>query len=338
MARGYNLLTVRRATSLEPAADDPFPEIDGSSAEIRTLKQHMLSVAGDPDVTVLILGESGTGKERVARAIHRVSPRSHSPFIVVDCASLSSTLVEDELFGHVRGAFTGAIRDQPGPFERARGGTVLLDEVGDLTRDLQMKLLRALQARTVQRLGGGSETTFDVRVIASTNVDLAVARARGRFREDLYYRLNVYGVTVPTLRSRGARDVRALADAILSRLAARRRRPVPAISPEALERLIRYQWPGNVRELENVLERMMVAARLASTLTPRHLPPDFGAPGPRTQADSGRRAPPAAVDIVSALERNGSRPGRAAADLGLSRYQLYRLMKRYGVRGPSTRE
>ncbi len=198
MAHGYNLLTVRRATRLEPAADDPFPEIDGASTEIRTLKQHMLSVARDPDVTVLILGESGTGKERVARAIHRVSPRSHAPFVVVDCASLSSTLVEDELFGHVRGAFTGAIRDQPGPFERARGGTVLLDEVGDLTPDLQMKLLRALQARTVQRLGGGSETTFDVRVIASTNVDLAVARARGRFREDLYYRLNVYGVTVPT--------------------------------------------------------------------------------------------------------------------------------------------
>jgi two-component system response regulator HydG len=338
MAHGGNLLTVRRRTRLESAADDPFPEIDGASAEIRTLKQHMLSVARDPDVTVLILGESGTGKERVARAIHRVSPRSHAPFVVVDCASLSSTLVEDELFGHVRGAFTGAIRDQPGPFERARGGTVLLDEVGDLTPDLQMKLLRALQARTVQRLGGGNETTFDVRVIASTNVDLAVARARGRFREDLYYRLNVYGVTVPPLRRRGAKDVRALADAILSRLAARRRRPVATLGREALALLIRYQWPGNVRELENVLERMVVAAGLASTLTPRHLPHDFGAPGAYVPADSGRRAPPPAVEIISALERNGSRPGRTAADLGLSRYQLYRLRKRYGVRGRTARE
>ncbi|HWF86822.1 MAG TPA: sigma 54-interacting transcriptional regulator [Vicinamibacterales bacterium] len=329
---------MRRATRLEPAADDPFPEIDGASTEIRTLKQHMLSVARDPEVTVLILGESGTGKERVARAIHRVSPRSHAPFVVVDCASLSATLVEDELFGHVRGAFTGAIRDQPGPFERARGGTVLLDEVGDLTPDLQMKLLRALQARTVQRLGGGSETTFDVRVIASTNVDLAVARARGRFREDLYYRLNVYGVTVPPLRRRGARDVRALAKAILSRLAVRRRRPVPTIAPEVLQLLIRYQWPGNVRELENVLERIMVAAGLAPRLTPCHLPSDFGAPGPHTPADRGRRAPPAAaVEIISALEKNSFRSGRTAADLGLSRHQLYRLRKRYGVRGPSAR-
>jgi two-component system, NtrC family, response regulator HydG len=339
MARGCNLLAVRRPTRLEPTADDPFPEIDGASTAIRTLKQHMLSVARDPDVTVLILGESGTGKERVARAIHRVSPRSHAPFVVIDCASLSSTLVEDELYGHVRGAFTGAIRDQPGPFERARGGTVLLDEVGDLTPDLQMKLLRTLQARTVSRLGGGSETTFDVRVIASTNVDLAVARAQGRFREDLYYRLNVYGVTVPPLRSRGARDVRALAGAILSRLAARRRRPMPTIAPEALELLIRYQWPGNVRELENVLERMMVAAGVASTLTARHLPHDFGAPGLHTAADSGRRAPPpAAVEIISALERNGARQGRTAAHLGLSRYQLYRLMRRYGVRGPRARD
>ncbi len=210
MAHGCNLLTVRRGTSLEPAADDSFPEIDGASTEIRTLKQHMLSVARDPDVTVLIVGESGTGKERVARAIHRLSPRSHAPFVVVDCASLSATLVEDELFGHVRGAFTGAIRDQAGPFERARGGTVLLDEVGDLTPDLQMKLLRALQARTVQRLGGGSETTFDVRVIASTNVDLAVARARGRFREDLYLsaqRVRSDGAATPHPRRQGREGI-----------------------------------------------------------------------------------------------------------------------------------
>jgi transcriptional regulator with PAS, ATPase and Fis domain len=332
MAQGCTVLAVPRASQ---RGYDPFPEIDGRSREIRALKEQMGAVARDPDVTVLILGESGTGKERVARAIHRASPRSHSPFVVVDCASLSSTLVEDELFGHVRGAFTGAIRDQPGPFERARGGTVLLDEVGDLTLDLQMKLLRVLQARTVQRLGASSETTFDVRVIASTNVDLAVARAQGRFREDLYYRLNVYGVTVPPLRSRGVRDVRALAGAILSRLAARRRRPAPTIARDAMVLLIRHQWPGNVRELENVLERMLVAAGPASMLTVHHLPPDFGAPGPHAPGHSDRRTPPSAVEIISALERNRSIPGRTAADLVLFRYQLYRLRKRYGVRGPS---
>src|SRR5712692_1658552 len=142
--------------------EDPFPEVDGKSPEIDALKQHMLRVARDADVTTLILGESGTGKERVARGIHRVSPRGRAPFVVVNCAGLSQTLIEDELFGHMRGAFTGAINDQPGPFERAIGGTVFLDEVGELTPDLQMKLLRALQQRTVQRLGSRHETPFDV--------------------------------------------------------------------------------------------------------------------------------------------------------------------------------
>ena len=213
---------------------------------MRRLKQHMLRVARDSDVTVLLLGESGTGKERIARAIHRRSPRHARPFVVVDCAGISATLVEDELFGHVRGAFTGAVADRPGPFERADGGTIFLDEVGDLGPDLQMKLLRTLQQRTVQRLGGRRETAVDVRVIAATNVDLAVARARGRFREDLYYRLNVYGLRVPPLRARGPGDIRALARAILLRLTERRRREAVVVNEE-VEMAIEYAQGCEVR-------------------------------------------------------------------------------------------
>jgi transcriptional regulator with GAF, ATPase, and Fis domain len=307
---------------------DSFPEIDGSSAAIRALKQEMLCVARDPDVTALIVGESGTGKERVAQAIHRASPRAGAPFVVIDCAGLSATLAEDTLFGHVRGAFTGAIADRAGPFERADGGTVLLDEIGDLPLELQMKLLRAVQSRTLQRLGARQETAFDVRLIAATHVDLAAAVARGRFREDLYYRLKVYEIGVPPLRRRGADDVRELAATILRRLADRRGRGAPSIDPEVLEWLIGNPWPGNVRELENVLERMLVAAGGEAVLHARHLP--GRAVGVRSAVP--RASPPTADRIVDALRRNGIRYGRTAADLGLSRHQLYRLVRRYGIR------
>jgi transcriptional regulator with GAF, ATPase, and Fis domain len=306
---------------------DNFPEIDGSSAAIRALKREMLCVARDPHVTALIVGESGTGKERIAQAIHRASPRAHAPFVVVDCAGLSATLAEDTLFGHVRGAFTGAIEERAGPFERAEGGTVLLDEIGELPLELQVKLLRAVQSRTLQRLGARQETAFDVRLIAATHVDLAAAVARGRFREDLYYRLRVYEIGVPSLRRRGAGDVRELAAAILRRLADRRGRGAPAIDPEVLEWLIGNPWPGNVRELENVLERMLVAAGGEPVLRARHLPGRAAGIRPALP----RASPPTADRIVDALRRHGIRYGRAAADLGLSRHQLYRLVRRYGI-------
>jgi transcriptional regulator with PAS, ATPase and Fis domain len=323
----------RRRVNVAAIPQDPFPEVDGGSPEIRRLKLHMLRIAGDPDVTVLILGESGTGKERVARAIHRASPRSRAPFVVVNCAGLSPTLIEDQLFGHVRGAFTGAVEDQPGPFERAGGGTVLLDEVGDLTSDLQMKLLRALQHRTVQRLGSGQETPFDVRVIAATNVDLAAAKSRGRFREDLYYRLKVYEVYVPPLRRRGAGDIKALTRAILARFAERRRRPPPVLDAETLDLLVRYSWPGNVRELENTLECMIVAAGTDSSLTSRYLPEGFAGMDTLmpSAARRGRWTLPSAGETTTALEQNDFKLGRTAAALGMSRHQLYRLLKRHGL-------
>jgi two-component system, NtrC family, response regulator HydG len=324
--------------------EDPFPEVDGASPAIRALKHDMLRVARDADVTVLILGESGTGKERVARAVHDASPRGAAPFVVVNCAGLSPTLVEDELFGHVRGAFTGAVGDRPGPFERANGGTVFLDEVGELTPDLQMKLLRTLQQRTVQRLGGRQETRFDVRVIAATNVDLADARAHGRFREDLYYRLKVYELRVPPLRRRGGADLRALVDTTLRRFEQRRRRRIGAVDPDVLTRFTEYPWPGNVRELENTLERMVVAAGGDGPLTAEHLPDDFGRLDGRASGGENGAGPrpsrtlPSADEVRAALERSGFRIARAAATLGLSRHQLYRLLKGFAVRDPGGEE
>jgi len=286
----------------------------------------MRRIADDRDVTVLIVGESGTGKERIARAIHDHSPRHLAPFVIVNCAGLSPTLVEDELFGHVRGAFTGATHDRPGPFERAAGGTVFLDEVGELQPEMQMKLLRALQQRTVQRLGGRGEAAFDVRVIAATNVDLEHARARGRFRGDLYFRLKVYELRVPPLRRRGMEDVIELAAVLVRKLADRRRRSEPSIHPAVLDLLARYRWPGNVRELENTLERMIVAAGSERMLTVDHLPEDFGAIAVASLERT--REPPSEADIVAALTANGFNRQRAAAALGLSRHQLYRIASR----------
>lgn len=314
-----------------PGSDERFPEIDGTSPEIESLKCHMRRVARDPFITVLLQGESGTGKERVAAAIHRASPRHRAPFVVVNCAGLSPTLVEDELFGHVRGAFTGAIADQPGPFERASQGTVFLDEIGELTPELQVKLLRALQQRAVQRLGRTYETEFDVRVIAATNVDLVEAVARGRFREDLYYRLKVYELRVPPLHRRGAADINALIATTLKRLLGQRRRPPVTLEPCLVDALTRHRWPGNVRELENVLERMIVAAESDRILRLQHLPDDFGL------MNTGRNAPPwvaaprvplpSRAQAQSMLERNGFNRARTAAQLQLSRHQLYRLLK-----------
>jgi two-component system response regulator HydG len=329
--------------ALPQVSEDPFPELDGRSPTIDRLKKDMWRVARDAHVSVLILGESGTGKERVARAIHRRSPRAGRPFVVVNCAGLSSTLAEDELFGHVRGAFTGALTDRPGPFERADGGTVFLDEVGELTPESQMKLLRALQQRTVQRLGSARETPFDARVIAATNADLTLAQQRGRFRQDLYYRLKVYALCVPPLRCRGAADLRRLVDTIVKHLAARRHRPPATLAPAVWDLFTRHAWPGNVRELENALERMIVAAGDEIVLTTAHMPDDFRehVPGrahpvlgltssmPARVAIS--RAMPSTAEALAALERNDFKRGLAASELGVSRHQLYRLIKRHAV-------
>lgn len=304
-------------------------DLDGTSPVIERLKAHIRLVARDALVTVLILGESGTGKERVARAIHAASRRRAGPFVVVNCAGLSSTLIEDELFGHERGAFTGAVADRAGPFERAHGGTVFLDEIGELAPELQLRLLRALQQRTVQRLGARKEVAFDVQILAATNTDLARAVSRGRFREDLYYRLTVYELEVPAVRTRGTADLSHLTNAILKSLSAQRGVTPPPLDEQVWEHFVAHSWPGNVRELENTLERMLVAGGGASMLTMKDLPGGFGA-SHRTLGEQARvrRRPVTAADIHEAFDRSGRRRGQAAAALGLSRHQEYRLRRR----------
>ncbi len=224
-------------------------------------------VAGS-DVTVLLRGESGTGKELVASAIHHYSRRAGRPFVAVSCAAIPTTLLESEMFGHERGAFTDAKERRLGRLELAHGGTLYLDEIGDMPVELQTKLLRALQERTIERLGGQDPIRIDVRVLAATNRDLEALMKDGRFREDLYYRLNVVTVNLPSLRER-RRDIPLLVEHFLAKYAGDLGERV--VAPEALDRLVGYDWPGNVRELENVIQRAMVMAT-AGVILPEHLP------------------------------------------------------------------
>ncbi len=211
------------------------------------------------DTAVLITGESGVGKEHLARSIHAASPRASGPFVPVNCGALPEGLFESELFGHARGAFTGAMQDRPGLFETAERGTLLLDEVGEVPLPQQVKLLRALQEHEIRRVGENRQRKFNVRVIAATNRNLAQDVRDGRFRKDLFYRLNVVGLSIPPLRDR-PEDLRDLAVTLLARIAAQMKRPITGYSPDALEQILRYPWPGNIRELENAIERACALA------------------------------------------------------------------------------
>ena len=226
----------------------------GHSTRMRAVFE-FLRVVGNSDSTVLITGESGTGKEVTATLVHQNSRRRHRPFVAVSCALFSETLIESEVFGHERGAFTGAIKDRPGRFEMAEGGTIFLDDIDDVPLSMQVKLLRVLQNRTIERLGGTRTVPVNVRVIAGTKRDLKHLVADGKFREDLYYRLNVLPVTLPPLRER-PEDVPVLMDHFLQRYFRRRNEEMPAISDGVKQAFMRYSWPGNVRELENACERM----------------------------------------------------------------------------------
>jgi len=284
------------------------------------------------NATVLIQGESGTGKEVIAKAVHHASARAARPFVAVNCGAVPETLLESELFGYVRGAFTGAAASKLGLFEEADGGTLLLDEIAEMPAALQVKLLRALQSGEVRRLGATQAVTIDVRVIAATNGDLATRISQGSFREDLFYRLNVIQVTLPPLRDR-REDIPALAEYFLGRAAAKLGRTL-RLSPGALERLLRYPWPGNVRELENALERAAILAR-AENIEPEDLPPHVAAglhlgaspalPGQITLADAER------VHILQTLERFGRNHSGAAEALGIGRTTLWRKLKEYGI-------
>jgi two-component system NtrC family response regulator len=316
--------------------------IVGTSRSWKEVLQQVGRVASS-ETTVLITGESGTGKEVVSRLIHQGSRRSAEPFVAVNCAALPEQLLESEIFGHEKGAFTGAVAVKVGLLEQAEGGTLFLDEVGEMSPLVQAKLLRVLQERSFQRLGGTRTLRADIRLIAATNRDLAQAMARAEFREDLYYRLNVFEIHVPPLRER-PEDVLILAERFLEELRHVTGRPAAGISREAREWLLDYPWPGNVRELRNAIERAILLCD-GGLITRQHLPAVVGRPEEaRATTNGGRSAVPAlpagGVDldeverglVAQAMEQSRGNKSRAARLLGLTRSQLYTRLEKYGLR------
>ncbi len=280
--------------------------------------------------TVLIRGESGTGKELVARAIHFSGERSAKPFIAVSCAALAETLLESELFGHEKGAFTGAAAQKKGKFELAGDGTIFLDEIGDISPKLQVDLLRVLQERSLYRVGGSEEVKIDVRIIAATHVDLELAVEQGRFRDDLFYRLNVIEIRIPPLRDR-REDIPLLAEHFVQRICGEQRKEPLALSESALQVLMDHDWPGNVRELENAMERAIVTCRDSALKDA-----DFGflrGGGPRTwqPATNATLAEIEKQTIAAVLKRFSGNITETAAVLGIERSTLYDKIKKYGI-------
>ena len=305
----------------------------GVSPQMGDLGRQIELLAASERTTVLLTGESGTGKGWVASLVHNLSPRKAGPFVDVNCAGLSATFLESELFGHEKGAFTDAKERKQGLFELADGGTIFLDEIGDLAGDLQPKLLKVLETKTFRRLGGTRELKVDVRLVAATNRDLIKDVEGGRFREDLYYRLSVMPLHLPAVRDRSREDRHALIERILSEI-----RPQLPGSPadtdgEALERLLGAPWPGNIREMRNVLERALILARGQPAILPEHLPPDL-----RQKAGGGDRrhhaqslADVERTYIERALRFHGGNRTRAAKELGISRATLINKIKTYGL-------
>jgi DNA-binding NtrC family response regulator len=337
------VIVLRPAEEDQDAAGSPFPGLIGRSPAIGRIFR-LIENLEHSEATVLLTGESGTGKEVVARAVHSRSPRRGGPFVAVNCGALPGDLLESELFGHVRGAFTGAVRDREGRFEMAVGGTLFLDEVAEMPVQLQVKLLRVLQERTFERVGESQSRRADSRIIAATNADLKRAVLEGRFRDDLYYRLRVVPIEIPPLRER-REDIEPLSTFLLARVGARQGRAL-RFSPDALRLLLRYSWPGNVRELENALE-FAVAVCKGQTVLPEDLPgevrgaegalptplplahPDAGPPSPEP---SGRPEPASdAAEVRAALEACHWRRHEAARLLGVSRTTLWRRMRALGL-------
>ena len=303
--------------------------IVGSSPAMQAVFNVIEQVA-PTKVSVLITGESGTGKELVAQAIHENSPRSGGPFVKLHCAALAETILESELFGHEKGAFTGSIARREGRFKQADGGTLFLDEIGDISASIQVKLLRFLQERTFERVGGNETLKVDVRIIAATNRDLTAEVAAGRFREDLYYRLNVVPIEMPPLRARPS-DLLPLATHFLQRVSKDNGKHIEGFADDAIERIAAYRWPGNVRELENVIERAVVLCD-GPKLTAKHLPAGVGAvsrgtiriPG-STMGEIERHA------ILATLEACGGRTAQAAQMLDISVRKIQYKLHEYGI-------
>jgi len=331
----HGVLT-REVQRLQRAVDESrrFDELLGASPAMKEVYD-LLERVGESESTVLVSGESGTGKELVARALHRRSKRSSGPFVAINCAAMPEQLLESELFGHTKGAFTDARSARPGLFVQAKGGTIFLDEIGDMPVGLQPKLLRALQERTVRPVGGDTETPIDVRVVAASNRDLETAIEERKFREDLYYRINVIHVELPPLRARGA-DVILLATHYLQHFAAQSQKDVRSLDAEAAEKLSAYAWPGNVRELANCMERAVALTRNES-IGVADLPEKIRSY--RTShvlvaaTDPTELVPMEEVEkryILRVLEAVGGNKTLAAQVLGLDRKTLYRKLDRYG--------
>jgi len=334
-ARAHAATLETRVQSLTREIDaiTGYGRVGGESPSWKRVLKMAAQVA-PTDSTVLLLGESGTGKEVIARTIHRASRRAEGPFVALNCAALPENLLESELFGHERGAFTGATQAKPGQMELAAGGTLFLDEVAEMSLSSQAKFLRVLQEREFQRVGGTKGLTADVRFIAATNRNLRTAIERGTFREDLYYRLQVFEIRLPPLRER-TEDILPLSDLFLADLAQRVARPPAGVSREARESLIEYSWPGNVRELRNVLERAAIlcdggligAEHL--TLTPRPVvEPEVPAVGALPDTDLMRAEKSIVEKALKDAKYNKSKAARA---LGLTRTQLYVRLRRHGL-------
>jgi NtrC-family two-component system response regulator AlgB len=330
LANVLELQTLRRDNRrLRDAVDEPML-LDSASPAMRRALATAERAAGS-DVTVLLTGESGTGKTVLGRQIHLWSPRRRGPFVTISCTTLAEHLLESELFGHVRGAFTGALKDKAGRVEAAAGGTLFLDEVGELPPDLQAKLLRFLEDHRFERVGGTTRMAVDARIVAATNRDLEVEVAAGRFRADLFFRLNVVGLRLPALRER-PEDLGTLIDHVLSGMAARHNRPAIHLTPAARNLLENYPWPGNVRELVNALERATVLSG-ADTIDVEDLPDrllappspaDEAAPDAASLEDMERR------HIVRTLAESATLE-EAAARLGINVTTLWRKRRRYGI-------
>jgi transcriptional regulator with PAS, ATPase and Fis domain len=313
--------------------EDRFHGMIGVSPPMQQVFE-LISNAAKSDAPVIIYGESGTGKELVARAIHEVGIRKKKPYIKVSCAALNESLLESELFGHVKGAFTGAHRSREGRFEAATGGDIFLDEIGDLPLSTQIKLLRVLEEKVVERIGDHRPIKVDVRIISATNRDLANHIAKGEFREDFYYRINVIPIRVPPLRER-VEDIPLLARSFFNRIQLKSGKMIQGISNEVLEVLMHYTWPGNVRELKSAFEFAFVSCQ-SETISIEHLPINILG---QTDATQDKETPPVSLDdirkkrLIIALEKAGGNQSEAARLLDISRTSVWNQMKRFNLRG-----
>ena len=315
----------------ELMSENGFHGILGTSPAMHRVFD-LIANAAQSDAPVIIFGESGTGKEMVARAVHDIGGRKQHPYVKVNCAALNDALLESELFGHVKGAFTGAYQDRQGRFEAAHKGTIFLDEIGDLPLSTQVKLLRVLEEKVIERVGENRSVHIDVRIITATNRDLTALVGQGRFRDDLFYRINVIPITVPPLRERGS-DIPLLAEAFFRRIQLKNNKKIKGISNETMRRLLAYSWPGNVRELKSAFEYAHVTCQ-DLIIQPHHLPPGVfrewreasspAVPSNFRKSDKKQR-------LVDALRQADGNQSRAAEILGVSRVTVWNQMKRYGV-------